>query len=106
MQSTVRLVAKHRVRIGAHPGYPNLQGFGRREMGLTPDEVEALVLFQVSAMQGFARAEGVEVAQVKPHGALYNRAAREFELAEAISRAIWRLDREIILVGLAGSLLI
>ena len=93
-------------RIGAHPGYPDLQGFGRREMRLAPEEVEALVLYQVSALAGFVRAEGVEVRHVKPHGALYNQAARDAALAVAIARAARRFSREVILVGLAGSRLI
>ncbi len=106
MQSTVRLAMKHGARIGAHPGYPDLQGFGRREMRLAPEEVEALVLYQVSALQGFARAEGAEVRHVKPHGALYNQAAKDAALAAAIARAVARFSRDVILVGLAGSLLI
>jgi UPF0271 protein len=106
MQETVRLAAKHGIRIGAHPGYPDLQGFGRREMNLSPDEVEAMVLYQVAALQGFARAEGQEITHVKPHGALYNWAAKEEMLADAIARAVVRLSREIVLVGLAGSALI
>jgi UPF0271 protein len=106
MQATVRLAVKHGVSIGAHPGYPDLQGFGRREMRLAPEEVEALVLYQVSALAGFARAEGAEVSHVKPHGALYNQAARDTALAGAIARAARRFSREVILVGLAGSRLI
>jgi UPF0271 protein len=75
-------------------------------MNLSPDEVEAMVLYQVAALQGFARAEGQEITHVKPHGALYNWAAKEEMLADAIARAVVRLSREIVLVGLAGSALI
>lgn len=106
MQATVRLAVRHGVRIGAHPGYPDLQGFGRREMHLAPEEVEALVLYQVAALQGFARVEGREITHVKPHGALYNQAAKDEMLADAIVRAVVRLSREVILVGLAGSAMI
>jgi UPF0271 protein len=106
MQATVHLAVKHRVSIGAHPSYPDLQGFGRREMRLAPEEVEALVLYQVSALAGFARAEGVEVTHIKPHGALYNQAGKDAPLAEVIARAARRFSREVILVGLAGSALI
>lgn len=106
MARTVQLAKAHGVAVGAHPGYADLQGFGRRELQLAPDEVEALVLYQIGALAAFARAEGVELAHVKPHGALYNQAAREHALAQAIARAVARFSRELILVGLAGSALI
>jgi len=103
---TVRLAARLGVGVGAHPGYPDLQGFGRREMALAPEEVEALVLYQVSALAGFAREAGVEVAHVKPHGALYNQAATDRMLAEAIVRGVGGFSRNVILVGLAESELV
>jgi len=103
MQATVRLAKQHGVAIGAHPGWPDLQGFGRREMSLSPEETEALVLYQVGALAAFAKAEGVELRHVKPHGALYNQSARERGLAEAVARAVKRFNRELVLVGLAGS---
>jgi 5-oxoprolinase (ATP-hydrolysing) subunit A len=103
MRETVRRAADAGLRIGAHPGYPDLQGFGRRSMGLTPREVEDLVLFQVAALAGVARAEGVRVAHVKAHGALYNQAARDPALASAIARAVRLLDAGLVFVGLAGS---
>ena len=103
MRETVRRAADAGLRIGAHPGYHDLQGFGRRSMGLTPREVEDLVLFQVAALAGVARAEGVRVAHVKAHGALYNQAARDPALASAIARAVRRLDAGLVFVGLAGS---
>jgi UPF0271 protein len=106
MQATVRLAVMHGIHIGAHPGYPDLQGFGRREMHLAPEEAEAMVLYQVAALRGFARAEAQEITHVKPHGALYNQAAKDAVLAAAIARAVRRFSREVILVGLAGSLLI
>jgi UPF0271 protein len=103
MQATVRLAKQHGVAVGAHPGWPDLQGFGRREMSLSPEETEALVLYQIGALAAFAKAEGVELRHVKPHGALYNQSARERRLAEAVARAVKRFSRELVLVGLAGS---
>jgi len=106
MEASVRLAIQAGVRVGAHPGYPDLQGFGRRNMELAPAEVEALVLYQVAALAGFARAAGVELQHVKPHGALYNQAAGDPALAEAVARAVWRFSHEVVLVGLAGSALV
>ncbi len=106
IRATVRLAKQHGVATGAHPGWPDLQGFGRREMLLTPDEAEAFVLFQIGALAALAKAEGVELQHVKPHGALYNQAAKDRRLAEAIARAMKSFDKELILVGLAGSALI
>ena len=106
MSATVALAAAAGVSIGAHPGYPDLQGFGRRNMELSPAEVEALVLYQVGALAGFARAAGVELVHVKPHGALYNQAAKDRSLAKAIARGVARFSRKLILVGLAGSRLV
>ncbi len=106
MRRTVRLAKEHHVGVGAHPSYPDLQGFGRREMSLSPDEVEAMIMYQVSALAGFAKSEGVELIHVKPHGALYNQAAKDRELANAIARGVKRFSQELILVGLAGSMLI
>jgi UPF0271 protein len=106
MQNTVRLARRHHVGIGAHPSYPDLQGFGRREMSLSPAEVEAMIVYQVSALWGCVKSEGAELIHVKPHGALYNQAAKDCDLAEAIARGVKRFSQELILVGLAGSKLI
>jgi UPF0271 protein len=106
MQETVRLAARFGVGVGAHPGYPDLQGFGRRNLDLSPEEAEAFVLYQVSALAGFARAAGVELAHVKPHGALYNQAAKDRPLAQAVARGVARFSKSLILVGLAGSTLV
>ncbi len=103
MQATVRLAKQHGVAVGAHPGWPDLQGFGRREMTFSMEEVVALVLYQIGALAGIAGAQGVELRHVKPHGALYNQAAVDAALAESIARAVKRFSRELILVGLAGS---
>jgi UPF0271 protein len=106
MRATVRLAKQHGVAIGAHPGWPDLQGFGRREMNLSPEETEALVLYQIGALAAFARAEGLELRHVKPHGALYNQAAKDRSLANAIARAVKRFSGNLVLVGLAGSSLV
>ncbi len=103
MQKTVRLAKGHGVAVGAHPGWPDLQGFGRREMSFTSHEVEGLVLDQIGALAAIARAEGVELQHVKPHGALYNQAVKDRGLADAIAGAVKRFSRDLILVGLAGS---
>jgi UPF0271 protein len=103
MQATVRLAKQNGVAVGAHPGWDDLQGFGRRELTVDPQEAEALVLYQIGALAAFAKAEGVELRHVKPHGALYNQAARDTALAESIARAVKRFSRELILIGLAGS---
>ena len=101
MEHTVRLAREHGVGIGAHPGYPDLQGFGRRAMQLAPEEIEAFVLYQVGALAAFA-----DLTHVKPHGALYNQAAQDPYLAQAIARAVARFNPRLILVGLANSFLI
>ena len=106
LRATIGLAAQHRVAVGAHPGYADLQGFGRRAMELAPREVEDLVLYQLGAAYAFARHAQVAFEHVKPHGALYNRAARDMATAEAIARAIAAFDKRLILVGLAGSALI
>ncbi|HPH97499.1 MAG TPA: 5-oxoprolinase subunit PxpA [Anaerolineaceae bacterium] len=106
MAATLRLARAAGVAVGAHPGYPDLQGFGRRDMDLTPEEAEACVLYQLGALAAFARAEGVDLVHVKPHGALYNQAARSPALAAAVARAVARFSPGLILVGLAGSALI
>ncbi len=106
MDATVGQAARRGVGVGAHPGFPDLQGFGRRAMTLSPDEVETCVLYQVAALAGFARAHGVELAHVKAHGALYNMAAQDRALAQAIVRGMARFSTHVVLVGLAGSLLV
>ncbi len=105
MRQTVLLAKTHNVAIGAHVSLPDLQGFGRRELRVTPDEAYALTLYQIGALAAFTRAASVRVGHVKPHGALYNMAAKDIALAGAIARAVHDLDPELILVGLAGSAL-
>lgn len=103
MRRTVTLARRWGVAVGAHPGYPDLQGFGRRQLSLSPEEVEAFVIYQVGALWGFCRAAGVPLQHVKPHGALYNLAARDADAADAIARAVAQVDPGLVLVGLAGS---
>jgi UPF0271 protein len=106
MRETIALAQKHGVAVGAHPGFPDLAGFGRREMQISTREVEDLVLYQIAAIAGVAAAAGVRLQHVKAHGALYNMAAREPELARAIAHAVAAFDRTLILSGLPGSSLL
>lgn len=103
MRRTVALAGAHGVAIGGHPSYPDLVGFGRRAMDLTPDEVYETVLYQMGALEAMARAAGFRLHHVKPHGALYNRAAKDAVLAEAIVEAVHRYDPVLYLYGLSGS---
>jgi len=103
LDRTVALAAQHHVAVGAHPGYQDLRGFGRRPMQATPEEIEVDVLYQLGAIEAFARAHGVQLVHVKPHGALYNQAAVDAYLACAIARAIKRFNPDLVFVGLAGS---
>jgi UPF0271 protein len=106
MRKTVAMAVKKNVAIGAHPGYPDLQGFGRRDMKLSPEEVYDIIVYQVGALMGFAHAAGTKLNHVKPHGALYNMAAKDKALASAIARAVRDVDKNLVLVGLSGSYLI
>ena len=106
MHQTVKKALTYNVSIGAHPGLPDLQGFGRRWIPYTPDEIYDLVLYQIGALAGFVRAEGGRMVHVKPHGALYNKAAMDRPVANAIVRAIWDFDPELRLFGLSQSQLI
>jgi UPF0271 protein len=103
MDRTVRLAVRAGVAVGAHPGFPDLRGFGRREIAALPDDVEADVLYQSGALAAFVRSHGARLAHVKPHGALYNQAARDEALARAVARGVARLGKNVALVGLAGS---
>ena len=106
MARTVKTAKRMGVAIGAHPGYPDLNGFGRRNMSLSVEEIENMVLYQVGALAAFTQANGVELRHVKPHGALYNQAASDMAVAQAIARAVKRFSSSLILVGLAGSLML
>lgn len=103
MERIIKMALDHNVAIGAHPGYPDLVGFGRRNMQIAADEVKAIVKYQVAALKGMTEALGGQVQHVKPHGALYNQAAKDPLLANAIAQAIAEIDSELIFVGLANS---
>ncbi len=105
MQKTVRLARLNGAAIGAHTGYPDLMGFGRRNMSVTLDEASAYMLYQIGALSAFARAEGARLEHVKPHGALYNAACADIALARAICMAIARADERLIVLGRAQSCL-
>lgn len=106
MRDTVRLALKHHVAIGAHPGYPDLQGFGRRKITMTPEEVYAMTLYQIGALQAIVQAESSTLHHVKPHGALYNVAAQDRAVADAIAKAVRQAGPHLILYGLSGSALV
>jgi UPF0271 protein len=106
MHRTVEAAFERGVAVGAHPSLPDLQGFGRRMMRLTPQETYQLVLYQVGALAGFCRVAGRRLSHVKAHGALYNMAAKDAVLADAIAHAVRDFDPVLVLFGLAGSELI
>ncbi len=106
MRRTVRLAVEAGVAIGAHPGYPDLVGFGRRAMAMAPDELEAAVLYQVAALAGIARADGSRLTHVKAHGALYHRVAADRAAADALAQAVLRLDPALRVVTSPGSVLL
>ncbi len=103
MEGTVEIALQKGVAIGAHPGFPDLMGFGRREMVLSPGEAKAYVKYQIGALWAFATSRGATLQHVKPHGALYNMAAKDPSLANAIAEAVYEVDPQMILVGLANS---
>ena len=106
MMRTVQCAAAKGVALGAHPSLPDLQGFGRRTMGITSEEARGLTLYQVGALEAFAKAAGTRLRHVKPHGALYNMAAKDRALADAIAGAVRDFEPSLVLVGLSGSELI
>lgn len=106
MQRTVQLALAHRVALGAHPGFADLAGFGRRAIDATPAEIETDVLYQIGALDAFARAAGARLVHVKAHGALYNLAAAKIDVARALANAVKRFDDQLIFVGLAGSVML
>lgn len=103
MEKTVALAKQYGVCVGAHPGYPDLVGFGRRNMSVSPAEVKAMVQYQIGALQAFCKAKGLRMQHVKPHGAMYNMAGKDTALAEAICQGIYEVDPDLILLGLSGS---
>lgn len=106
MRTTVQFSRKHGVAVGAHPGFQDLEGFGRRDMRVSTAELENLVAYQIGALAGVAAVEGVRLSHVKPHGALYNMAARDAAMADAVARAIRAVDASLVLFALSGSQLV
>ena len=106
MQKTVALAKENGVCIGAHPGFPDLVGFGRRNMSVSPAEAKTLVQYQIGALDAFCKAAGVKLCHVKPHGALYNMAGKDEILALAVCEGIFEYDSNLILLGLSGSKMI
>jgi len=106
MRETVETAIEKGVKIGAHPSFPDLQGFGRREMKMSAGEIFDIVIYQVSALKGICEAYGAKLHHVKPHGALYNKAAKDIETAQAIAQAVKKIDETLIFYGLSGSFLI
>jgi len=104
MRKTVRLAKENGVAVGAHPGYPDLLGFGRRYMKLSKEEAKNYVLYQIGALYAFVKAEGLELQHVKPHGALYNALVKEEGLARAVIEGIADFDKKLIFVALSGSM--
>ena len=103
IEKTIDLAITHGVQIGAHPGYPDLQGFGRRVIAMPKEELSASIKFQVAALKGLVESKGHSLAYVKPHGALYNQMARNKETARWVIQAIKSIDRNLKIMGLAGS---
>lgn len=103
MERTVELAINKGVSIGAHPGYPDLQGFGRRDMTMSKEALRASMIYQISALKGFVEIKGGKLQHVKPHGALYNLAAKDYEVARIIAQVIYDIDPSIILMGLSDS---
>lgn len=101
MHKTVRLALKHGVTLGAHPSYPDLQGFGRRSMTLNPEEITALIRYQIGALSHIAESEGGTLRYVKPHGALYNDMMRDGEILEGVLRALASSPRPLALMAMA-----
>jgi 5-oxoprolinase (ATP-hydrolysing) subunit A len=106
LRATIRLAGQYGVGVGAHPGFPDLAGFGRRYMTIAPGPLEDVVLYQIAAVAGVAAAEGVSLRHVKPHGALYNTAALDPDVAAAVVRAVVSFDRQLVLVGPPASALL
>ncbi|MFZ7102135.1 MAG: LamB/YcsF family protein [Peptococcaceae bacterium] len=106
MTDTVKSAAANKTAIGAHPGYPDLSGFGRRNLVMSPEEIKAYVIYQIGALAAFAKVYGQEIQHVKAHGALYNMAAKDYRTAYAIAEAVKAVDPEMIFMALANSELV
>jgi len=103
IEKTIKNALKYGLQIGAHPGFPDLQGFGRREMQIPSNELRAIIKYQIAAIKGITESLGGKLAYVKPHGALYNTAADDEQVAKSIAQAIVEIDGNLAFMGLAGS---
>lgn len=103
MKKTIEMAREAGIHVGAHPGYPDLMGFGRRNMTISPAEAKAYTLYQIGALDAFCKAAGLEMQHVKPHGAFYNMAAKDYKLAHGICEAIAEYNPKLILMALSGS---
>ncbi len=106
MAKTVKKAVENNVAIGCHPGFPDLMGFGRRQMQISPYELKNYVKYQIGALKAFVDSEGSSLQHVKPHGAMYNMAAKDESMAKAIAEAVYEVDPKLVLMGLSGSKLI
>lgn len=106
MDKTIAMAKEASVHVGAHPGFPDLMGFGRRNMDVSPAEAKAYTLYQLGALDAFCRAHGVKLQHVKPHGAMYNMAGKDYALSRAICEAIYAYDKELIVMALSGGELV
>ncbi|MDO5417095.1 MAG: 5-oxoprolinase subunit PxpA [Lachnospiraceae bacterium] len=106
MEHTVSLCQEYGVAVGAHPGFHDLEGFGRRKIAATPEEMRASIIYQVGALKAFCDAAGIRLHHVKPHGALYNMAGKDYRLARAVAEAVYAVDPELVLLALSGSQMI
>ncbi|MTI66769.1 MAG: 5-oxoprolinase subunit PxpA [Firmicutes bacterium] len=102
MDETVKMAIKKGVSIGAHPGYPDLLGFGRRNMDISLKEAKAYMIYQIGALKAFVEANGGKLQHVKPHGAMYNKAAKDYNLAKALAEAVYEVDKDIIFMGISN----
>ncbi|MDY3919646.1 MAG: 5-oxoprolinase subunit PxpA [Candidatus Limivivens sp.] len=106
MEKTTALCVENDVKIGAHPGYPDLVGFGRRNLAVSPKELKAMMIYQIGALDAFCKAHHTVMQHVKPHGAMYNMAGKDLALASAICEAIYDVNPDLILMALSGSKMI
>lgn len=106
MEKTVRLAKEFGTAVGAHPGFPDLMGFGRRNMNVSPEEAKAYMKYQLGVLMAFTKSHGLKIQHVKPHGAFYNMAAVDEKMARAMCEAVYEVDPDIIFMGLAGSKMI
>lgn len=106
MNKTIVMAKEYGIEVGAHPGFPDLMGFGRRNMNVSPSEAKAYTLYQLGALDAFCRVHGRKMQHVKPHGAMYNMAAKNYSLAKAICEAIYEFDKDLIVMGLSGGELV